>query len=250
MTTVRTSPATPPPRLPVRDRAVAGRRTWGGASPMLGRLADERATGVLLRERGTLHLAEGRVVHAESPSSPGLDVLRAAGDALAEGALEICHLVALYDAAYFALSPSSTPGRFRYEAEPPPGSGHPVPVAAVEQETLRRRDLLDAIWPDPTMDADPLIRADPADAPRVTPRQRAVLTRVDGTRTATDIARELGRPAFHTLVDVRRLAAAGLVTTTPAEAPGDRLSVPAEPLPTQDPDIALLKRVRDALEAL
>jgi hypothetical protein len=73
---------------------------------------------------------------------------------------------------------------------------------------------------------------------------------VDGIRTATDIARELGRPAFHTLVDIRRLAAAGLVTA--ATAHGARASVPAEPLPPPppDPDIALLKRVRDALEAL
>ncbi|MGP4010336.1 transcriptional regulator [Streptomyces sp. 4N124] len=249
MTTVRTSPATPPPRLPVRDRTAADRRAWGGVSPMLSRLADERATGVLLRERGTLHLAEGHVVHAESPSSPGLDALLTQAD-IAEGALEICHLLALYDAAYFALSPSSTPGRFRYEAAPSPGPGRPVPVAAVEHETLRRRELLHAIWPDPTTDAAPLIRADPADAPSVTPRQRAVLTRVDGVRTATDIARELGRPAFHTLVDIRRLAAAGLVTA--ATAHGARASAPAEPppLPPPDPDIALLRRVRDALEAL
>ena len=45
---------------------------------MLTRLADERATGVLDREYGTLHLAEGRVVHAESPLAPGLDELLAA----------------------------------------------------------------------------------------------------------------------------------------------------------------------------
>ncbi|MER6977396.1 PAS domain S-box protein, partial [Streptomyces carpinensis] len=47
----------------------------GGLSPMLTRLAAEKASGVLVRERGTLYLAEGRVVHAESPLAPGLDTL-------------------------------------------------------------------------------------------------------------------------------------------------------------------------------
>ncbi|MBW8821117.1 MAG: hypothetical protein JF598_23670, partial [Streptomyces sp.] len=160
MTAVRTTtPATPPPRLPVRDKAAALDRGWGGVSPMLTRLAAERATGILVRERGTLHLADGKVVHAESPAAPGADVLLAAhgtldadvwrqalaesvastggagtgarrltgaeavhragrrlvaGGLLTAGALEMCRLTALYDAAYFALAPSSTPGRFRY----------------------------------------------------------------------------------------------------------------------------------------
>jgi len=57
-----------------------------GLSPMLSRLATERATGVLMRERGTLYLSEGLVVHAESPATPGLDVLLTARGALnAEG---------------------------------------------------------------------------------------------------------------------------------------------------------------------
>lgn len=66
---------TPPPRLPVRDRTAGRERGSGAVSPMLTRLAAERATGVLERERGALYLAEGRVVHAESPFAPGLDVL-------------------------------------------------------------------------------------------------------------------------------------------------------------------------------
>lgn len=78
MTAVRTTPTTPPPRLPVRDKAGALGRGWGGVSPMLTRLAAERATGILVRERGTLHLADGKVVHAESPAAPGADVLLAA----------------------------------------------------------------------------------------------------------------------------------------------------------------------------
>ncbi|MER7972362.1 transcriptional regulator, partial [Streptomyces sp. NPDC096080] len=166
MTAVRTPP---PPRLPVRSRSEG--RGRGGLSPMLTRLAAERATGVLVRERGTLHLADGLVVHAESPSAPGLDVLLTAhgllgaddwGAALAAtgdparagrrlvdagritpGALELCQLSALYDAAYFCLAPSSTPGRFRYgapadpdgtadpAATPPSGAARPAAPATL-----------------------------------------------------------------------------------------------------------------------
>ncbi|MEU2287407.1 transcriptional regulator [Streptomyces sp. NPDC013178] len=268
---------TPPPRLPVRDRATARSRAGGEVSPMLTRLAAERASGVLERERGALYLAEGRVVHAESPLAPGLDVLllthgtldagawRAAveqageergaarllldGGRIGQGALEVCHLGALYDAAYFTLAPSSTPGRFRY------GTGHwfgalrPVAVDALERETLRRRALLHRLWPDPLPDTAPLLRAEPVAAPGLTARQRAVLALVDGVRTASDIARALGRHTFATLVDVRRLAAAGLLTAQfppPVPQPPPRPALPR----VNDPDITLLKRLRDALEAL
>lgn len=278
MTAVRTTPAAPPPRLPVRDRAAARDRGWGGGSPMLTRLAAERATGVLVRERGTLRLSRGRVVDAESPAAPGLDVLLTArgtldgeawrravaetgdhhhaghrlveGGLLAPGALELCRLVALYDAAYFALAPSGVPGRFRYAAEDGPGCGCPVPVAALERETLHRRDLLHRIWPDPATDERPLTRAHRAAPPPATGRQRAVLAELDDVRTAADIARRLGRPAFHTLVDLRRLAAAGVVATrepAPAVAPDPFEGIPAD---AADPHITLLKRLRDALEAL
>ncbi|MER6327845.1 transcriptional regulator [Streptomyces sp. NPDC001034] len=328
MTMVRT-----PPPLPVRDRSATR-----ALSPMLTRLAEERATGVLVREHGTLYLAEGRVVHAESPLAPGLDVLLTAHGTLATaawqraaaasegplhaaelllesgllpaGALELCHLDALYDAGYFALAPSSTPGRFHYDGAPRTGPLPSVPVVALERETLRRRLQLHRLWPDPAADTAPLIRADPAAASGpvapggpaagtarpvpatgrtqpigpapsagrapgpggrsagpararptpVTPRQRAVLDRVNGTRTAADIARELGRQAFHTLVDVRRLAAAGHLrpvapeppapATAPTTAPEQARSLPPPLPPVTDPDIALLKRLRDALEAL
>ncbi|MFF4061466.1 hypothetical protein ACFYZ8_34960 [Streptomyces sp. NPDC001668] len=325
MTAVRTTPATPPPRLPVRDKAAATDRGWGGVSPMLTRLAAERATGILVRERGTLHLADGKVVHAESPAAPGADVLLAAhgtldaevwrqalaesiassgsagtgarrltgaqavhragrrlveGGLLTPGALELCRLTALYDAAYFALAPSSTPGRFRYgtedgpdgppgEADAPddapddtPGVPHPVPVAELERETLRRRDLLHRIWPDALPDEVPLTREHRPAPPLLPARRQAVLARVDGVRTAAEIARELGRPAFHTLVDVRRLVAAGVVSPRPPASltqpqpglPGlSGLSgMPAEGSPVEpvDPHITLLKRLRDALEAL
>ncbi|GGS11985.1 MULTISPECIES: helix-turn-helix domain-containing protein [Streptomyces] len=249
-------------------------------SPMLQRLAAERATGALMRDRGTLYLADGQVVHAESPATPGIDVLLTTGgtlrhegwwDAVAQagaghrvgrylvdsghvpgGALELCHLGALYDAAFFALAPTGTPARFRYGVAHWIGPVRPVPVAAVERETLRRREFLDRIWPDPACDSAPLLRtAHGTDAP-VPARQRRLLELVDGVRTASDIAQALGRSAFHILVDLRRLAAAGLVEAVraqplpAAETPG-RITLPEV---TADPDIALLRRLRDALEAL
>ncbi|MEW5355379.1 hypothetical protein [Streptomyces sp. 16-176A] len=333
-----------PPPLPVRDKATAVERAWGGVSPMLTRLAAERATGVLVREGGALHLDGGLVTYAESPLALGLDALLTAhgtvrgevwrealsradehrgvarfllsGGHLAEGALQLCHLAALYDAAYFALAPSSTPGRFRYGVGHRLGAVVPVPVAALERETLRRRDLLHRIWPDPRPDQAPLVRTRTAAAPRLTGRQQSLLDRIDGTRTAADLARELGRQAFHTLVDIRRLAAAGLIAprpspeppspptgpgagpgpglapgpgagpAVPGAAPGSAPTAPgaasaaygvpgpvppppgaaglpppglADPPPpdiaerlahTTDPHITLLKRLRDALEAL
>ncbi|MFD2691302.1 hypothetical protein ACFS5L_41670 [Streptomyces phyllanthi] len=222
---------------------------------MLHRLVAERATGVLLREHGTLYLCDGEVVHAESPRTPGLDVLLTTGGALdteawreavtlagarrrvgrylvdsgrvAEGALELCHTGALFDAAYFVLGPSGAPARFRYGAAHWLGPVRSVPVAALERETVRRRALLHRIWSDPATDSAPLIRTDRHAEPTVSARQGAVLDRVDGVRTASDIARALGRPAFHTLVDLRRLAAAGLVTT----APHPPTTTPGSPLP-------------------
>jgi len=293
-------------------------------SPMLSRLAEERATGVLTRERGVLYLVEGQVVHAESPATPGLDVLLTTRGALGSdgwweavseagadrrvgrflvdsgrltaGALELCHLGALYDAAFFTLGPSSGPARFRYGVAHWIGPVRPVSVDAVERETLRRRDLLHRIWPEPGTDTEPLVRTGRAVDSTLPPRQRTVLDQVDGERTASDISLVLGRPGFHTLVDLRRLAAAGIVTTRsptitsgpvptgsvptgpaesgPAEsgplssgpdgsrAPEEAAVTPLSPVSTvvaqaaeaaqasADPDVALLRRLRDALEAL
>ncbi|MFH8464213.1 transcriptional regulator [Streptomyces sp. NPDC017991] len=269
---------------------------------MLSRLAEERATGVLTRDRGVLYLVEGQVVHAESPATPGLDILltrrgalgsdgwwEAVSEAgaerrvgrflvdsgrLAAGALELCHLGALYDAAFFTLGASSNPARFRYGVAHWIGPVRPVTVDAVERETLRRRALLHRIWPDADTDTAELVRTARAVDVALPPRQRTVLDQVDGERTVSDISRVLGRPGFHTLVDVRRLAAAGIVTTrartvecrTPETAvpPVHPVSPesPESPVSTvtaeaaqaaqasADPDVALLRRLRDALEAL
>ena len=249
---------------------------------MLTRLAAERATGVLVRERGTLYLAEGRVVHAESPRRPR--PRRAAhrprharrrglagrgGQRPAPGAgsarswsTAAGHARARWSCATWARcttrrtsrsAPSSTPARFRYGAAHWLGSVRPVPVAAVERETLRRRELLHRIWPDPATDSAPLLRADAGRGAAVAARQ-ARRTRPGWTacaRRRTSPGRWAGRPSTP-WCDVRRLAAAGLVTPQPAAR---RRSPRPQPL---DPSACRRSRRRalltptheDALEAL
>ncbi|MCS0637888.1 transcriptional regulator [Streptomyces sp. LP05-1] len=251
--------------------AGAGTRV---VSPMLLRLAGERATGALLRDHGTLYLVDGRIVHAESPVAPGPDILLTGGGRrprarLGDGELEICLLGALYDAAFFALHPGSRPARFRYGAVPRTTPVRPVSALDVQRETLRRRELLDSVWPYPAVDTAPVVPRPAAPGQTAGLRQRALLEAADGVRTPAGLAWALGRPAFHTLLDVRRLAAAGLVGTPPEPGPPAPAPYPltvrepaGEPVRetrpalsawvgdiASDPDTALLRRLRDALEA-
>ncbi|MEV7782962.1 hypothetical protein [Kitasatospora sp. NPDC088351] len=228
------------------------------------RLAGERATGALRGPAGTVYLAAGQVVHAESDRAPDLaalltgcgritpeawqEILRVhgprcrVGDALVEqgrltrGELELCHLGALYDAAFFVLDATAGPWRFE------PGVRHWLgPVTAVgahrlRREVERRRQLLERIWPWPQLDTEP-VRPSEAGIPesreacagpgargrhRRSPsrRQRELLDHADGRRTPGELARLLGHSAFATTADVRRLAAAGLLATPGCGTPG------------------------------
>ncbi|MER0449838.1 transcriptional regulator [Streptomyces sp. NPDC006711] len=247
---------------------------------MLRRLVAERATGALLRDSGTLYLVDGQVVHAESPSAPGIDVLLTVGGRLrpegwqwavdqagargsvgrflvdsgqvSDGELELCHLGALFDAAFFTLTPGSGPTRFRYGVAHWIGPVRPVPAGAVAREAARRRELLSRLWPHPEVDTAPVVAARGARGVPVTGRQRALLALADGLRTPQDIARLLGRPAFHTLVDVRRLAACGAIETPLATVPQSGMP-PSVALASAEAesiaDVALLRRLRDGLEA-
>ncbi len=256
-------------------------------SSMLTRLAAQGAGGVLDRSSGSLYLVDGQVVHAESKSATAFGQLligsrrltytqwaealgRSGGDSrraaahlvkdghLADGTVELCRLTALFDAAYFALAPGGGPARFRHGVTPEGEPGMSVPASRVLAESLRRRRLLGSMWPGPGMDDHPVVLRPPrADRP-VPVRMRALAALADGSRTPADLARTLGRPTFHVLLDVRRLAIAGLV-----EPPGPRARQPTDgPRTTRPPtarsrgpdgfdtpDTALLQRVRDALEA-
>ncbi|MEN3584340.1 hypothetical protein AAH978_09320 [Streptomyces sp. ZYX-F-203] len=257
--------------------------TWADhetTAASLAALAADGATGALSGERGVFYLAGGRVVHVESAQTPGLRALLTHSGAvaadgwweavgregarrrvgrrlvdsgrLAAGALEVCHLGALFDAAYFALALDTRAHRFRPGAAHWLGTVRSVGVDTVLRESRRRRTLLDRIWPDPAVDVAPLARTPGTAAADLPARRGRILAQVDGVRTATDIATALACRTYHTLVELRRLAALGLVTTTVHEPLSPPEGAGPDPCGTawEDPDAALLRRLRDALEAL
>ncbi|GGT98833.1 hypothetical protein [Streptomyces coeruleorubidus] len=267
-------------------------RTDEPASALLGTLAAQGASGAVSTEAGIVYLAAGHVVHVESALTPDVgDLLTHSGALapdgwwqaidqagrrcrvgrqlvdsghLAAGALELCHLGALFDAAYFVLAHDGPVLRFRPGVSHWLGAVRAVPVDTVLRESRRRRELLHRIWPEATIDLAPLARVTgtgPADLPA---RRSRTLAQVDGVRTAAQIATALACRTFHTLVELRRLAAAGLVVpkapalaTAPVPAPAPAPApVSAEPGPAprptapDEPDTALLRRLLHALEAL
>ncbi|MEU9629433.1 hypothetical protein ACFZDB_17680 [Streptomyces luteogriseus] len=270
-------------------------RTDEPASAQLGTLAAQGATGALSTESGIVYLAAGHVVHVESAVTPDLgDLLTHSGALapdgwweaidqagrrcrvgrqlvdsghLAAGALELCHLGALFDAAYFVLAHDGPALRFRPGAAHWLGAVRSVPVDTVLRESRRRRELLHRIWPEPAVDRAPLARMPGSEAADLPARRGRTLAQVDGVRTAAQIATALACRTFHTLVELRRLAAAGLVapvaplipgpssdpSPAPASAPATVSAEPGHaPRPTasDEPDTALLRRLLHALEAL
>ncbi|MFF8784695.1 hypothetical protein [Streptomyces sp. NPDC015125] len=267
---------------------------------LLDRCAAERVTGTLSGPHGCLYLLDGAVYCIESTTAPGLGLrLTASGKLppeswqyaaetagpqqdgghflvsegwLSQGELEICHLAALLDAAFFALPLAPETTSFT------PGAGHwlgvirPVSARALQQATARRRLLLDRLRPWAAVDSSPVVPVRPRIPAPTTGRQRRLLDHADGRHTPHELARALGQSAFGTLLDIRRLAAVGLVhiprapTPLPRRRPGASLNAPApapvaagspaatwqlpapDVLDTADPDIALLVRLRTALE--
>ncbi|WP_370667130.1 hypothetical protein, partial [Streptomyces sp. IBSBF 2507] len=239
-------------------RVTTAWTTRGTTSDALGALAAEGATGALSGERGIVYLSAGRVVHVESAFTPDLGVLLTRSGAvppdgwwdavdrggtehrvghrlvdsgrLAAGALEVCHLGALFDAAYFVLARDTRARRFRPGAVHWLGPVRSVPVDVVVRESGRRRDLLDRIWPDPAVDTLPLARVPGAGTAELPGRRGRTLAQVDGVRTAAEIASALACRTYHTLVEMRRLAADGLVRAAPPAA-----SPPTTPPPYTNP---------------
>ncbi|MFC0532581.1 ADAM 12 protein [Phytohabitans kaempferiae] len=195
---------------------------------------------------GIVYLTDGWVSYVESPGAPGVGELlttsgrlptqvwaaaAASGEPvgpllvaqghLTQGELELCTLGALYDAAFFALSP--TPARVRFE----PGVRHSLgPVCQVDaavlgRELTRRRKLLDDVHPISDVDTGRLRTVPRAPTPRlvVTAPQWELIVHCDGERTAADLARLLGRAGYATVLELRRLAAAGLVTAIAPDVP-------------------------------
>jgi hypothetical protein len=244
----------------------------------LSELCARHATGALVGPAGGVYLVDGAVVHAESPLAPDVETLLAAGRQPAEptgaqahatslvtsGERELCQLTALLDAAYFALPQDRVPLDFRTGQLPRLAAVHVLSADSLRDAVGRRRALLNQVWPWPEVDTAAVTQhREPTGGERRlaarAPRQRAVLAAADGLRTPPEIARLLRRSAFGTLLDVRQLAATGLI-----ETPGRRADPPSVPDPPvadrpsahgappqdpSDPDVALLLRLRAALEA-
>ena len=101
----------------------------------------------------------------------------------------------------------------------------------------RRIRLLEETFPDPRLDSAPVTPASrpPRERITVTAPQWELLVHADGQRTPADLAQLLGRAGYATILQLRRLAAAGL------------LELPENPNPISDtPDFVRLKRGRGA----
>jgi hypothetical protein len=211
---------------------------------LLTQAAGERRTGALMvggHPGGAVYLLEGRVVHAESPASPGVGELLTSSGRLAartwqnaldlgtstarvgrllveqghltQGELELCVLGAIYDAAYFVLAPASSPAGFIDGAAHWLGPIVHIDPAAVAKETRRRVRLLDGIFADRRIDTaavSPVARP-PRERVWLTAPQWELLVAADGQRTPADLAQLLGRAGFATVQELRRLAAQGLL---------------------------------------
>ncbi|MFJ8442094.1 transcriptional regulator [Kitasatospora griseola] len=277
--------------LPRRRRSACAPATTFEAA--LTDLATDGATGVLHGPDGAVHLAAGLVVHAESPrgasvghllTAAGRVTVRAWEESMAltgghpadhllaaglvgHGELELARLAATLDGAHDALAQHGGELRFDSAARTGFRLARPLSVLELRGAVGRRRALLDACWPSAELDSVPPVATGAAPVRRTAvPRHRrqALLAAADGTRTVPELARLLGRTTFGALLDVRQLAAAGLLSAGrpavlpdpppaagPGPAPPDVLLPPGpRSYDSSDPEVGLLLRLRAALEAL
>ncbi|SHN26156.1 hypothetical protein [Streptomyces yunnanensis] len=268
----------------------------------LDRYAAERATGALRGPAGCVYLHRGAVYCVECPTAPGVGArLATAGRLppecwrhaesaagahhrggqfllqqgwLTRGELEVCQLSALLDAACFVLAQEAGATSFARGDAHWLGVIRPVDAAALLAAVARRQAQLDRLDAWAAADGAPVVPIPPEhtghpNRPPLTGRQRWLLAHADGERTPGELAHALGHSAFLTLLEVRRLAAAGRVRLPPpaalprrrpgavphqrrardtaADAPVWHLPDPGA-LETTDPDVALLVRLRTALE--
>jgi hypothetical protein len=233
-------------------------------------LAAQRASGELRGPSGTVWLSRGAVVRAHSPLVPEACLLAGAwfGDRIDD---ELAWNTRLLDAAYFALGQADGPFDFRAEL-PPDGRVRTLRTEVLCYAIGRRRALLDQVLPRPDLDTAAVAPAAPGGrSPSPGRRLCALLAAADGQLTPPELASRLGRSTFSVLLDIRLLAGAGLlrlpsraaparpadsgVPSIPPAAPGlPRRQAPAQPserppADPSDPNVALLLRIRAALEA-
>ncbi|GGM79506.1 hypothetical protein GCM10007977_096250 [Dactylosporangium sucinum] len=240
----------------------------------LARLAATGATGALTvvgEPGGVVFLREGRVNGVESPAAPSVDrLLTACGKvdervwetipsrparALVEGGhvtaaeLELCAVQALYDAAFFVLSTGGADLRFDAGVEHWLGADGTVTADQVCDHVSRQRRMLDEVHPSEATDLAPVVPVLRPGLDRVllSGLQWEIVLHADGRRTPQDLAGLLGRSAYAVTLDVRRLAAAGLVAVPAAKPPAPAVAEPAAeppapavaepPVPAEDPEL-------------
>ncbi|WP_327008812.1 hypothetical protein OHA72_17085 [Dactylosporangium sp. NBC_01737] len=224
----------------------------------LAQLAALGVTGALTvvgEPGGVIFIRDGLVNGVESPAAPSVDrLLTAAGlveervwetipsrpaRALVEGGhvsatgIELCALNALYDAAYFVLSTERAELRFAPDIEHWLGADCTVTADQLCDHVVRQRHILDEVHPSDVTDTAavrPVLRPG-LDRVLVSGLQWEIVLHADGHRTPLELAGLLGRSAYAVTLDVRRLAAAGLLE--PPEPP--EATEPAEPAAASAP---------------
>jgi hypothetical protein len=245
-------------------------------------MAATGALRVLDSAGGLVYLDSGRIAYAEYPPACGVDRMltgsglvsteawraaraagrtgRAAGAILVQqglvAAVELEELVlsALYSAVYF-LFEIDAEVRFERGVRHPFGTVVALDLATVCAEVDRRRKAILETWPDATVDTAAVLPARrlPGHHVALTPLQWEIVANADRRRTPLDLARVLGRDTFAMLLEVRRLARAGLVEPGRPAPPLVRgrafvelpTPVSAQPAPVEPPDEGPLPRRAD-----
>ncbi|MFF5231904.1 ADAM 12 protein [Dactylosporangium sp. NPDC000521] len=227
-----------------------------GVTPVkaLQQLAGLGVTGALTvvgEPGGVIFLRDGLVNGVESPAAPSVDrLLTAAGvvdervwetipsrpaRALVEGGhltaaeIELCAINAMYDAAYFVLSTERAELRFAPDIEHWLGAEGMVTTDQLCDHVARQRRILDEVHPSDATDTAavrPVLRPG-LDRVLLSGLQWEIVLHADGQRTPQDLAGLLGRSAYAVTLDVRRLAAAGLLE--PPQPTGDGPTPSSEP---------------------
>jgi hypothetical protein len=221
---------------------------------------------------GSVYIVDGCIEYAECPVVSGVDRLltasgrlpadawRAAlaagrtrlrvGDELVATGLitrvevETVVLLALYDAAH-VLFDAAVEVRFE------PGVRHPLGVecrldlADVCREVDRRKRSLIEAWPDASIDTAAVVPARrlPNQFVALTALQWEVVANADRRRSPIDLARLLGRDTYTVMLEVRRMARAGLVEpgrpggSAAAESVAEVRARTAEPPPAPLPAV-------------
>jgi hypothetical protein len=224
-----------------------------GATPRraLTQLAAAKATGrlhVAGLPGGAVYLVDGLVDYAESAAATGVDRLlvgsqrvdaetwrtamldgagpHRVGPLLVErghltaGELELATLGTINDAMYFVLT--SEPAEVRFESRTRHwwGADPAVDPGVLLDQVDGQRRALDAAHPSAASDTTPVrpVRRVNLDRILLSGVQWEIALHADGRRCPAELARLLGRSGYAVILEIRRLAAAGLLVSTPAAA--------------------------------